>query len=57
MLHIPDCAAVVDFTTLLGSATWIVCNCLWLNYPTLCEGLGLDMQGLGLETKVLALVL
>ena len=31
-----------------------VCNCLWLNYRALCEGLGLglEVQGLGLSLRL-----
>ena len=45
--------AVVDFTTLLCSLRCIVFNCLWLNYLTLCKGLGLEVQSLalGLDQK------
>jgi len=35
----------------------LVCNCLWINYLTLCDGLGLEVQGLGLGLNQKDLVL
>jgi len=76
LLHIPVCALVEITCQLMllitGCCCWFhyialfnqvtACNCLWLNYLTLCEGLGLEVQvswswnkslGLGLAKKSL----